>query len=249
MAETEDLSIDAANDMQDCSELSTNLVPPPETSYPDKNTLIAAVQAHGKQHGYNVVIKTSSIPSEKKPGRAAKIWLRCDRGGTYRPRNGLTEETRKRKRATRLMDCPFMIIASGSPGMWTLKVHDGRHNHGPVMEPPRAVPHHKVKKGQIEAVPYDWPHDASFSKFTTALVIIDMQRDCKLAEQQFEVSTNGLQVCAPGGYLECQGYDISATQALIPKLKRLLEAFRDAGFPVYHTREGMDEFLAWDIFG
>ncbi|KAK5129633.1 hypothetical protein LTR16_002031 [Cryomyces antarcticus] len=45
-------------------------------------------------------------------------------------------------------------------------------------------------------------------------------------------------VCEPGGYLEQQGYDISATRAIIPKLQRLLNAFRAAGFPVYHTREG-----------
>jgi hypothetical protein len=249
MADAEDLTIDTTNDMQDYSELPTNLVPPPEASYPDKNSLIAAVQAHGKQHGYNVVIKTSSIPNEKKPGRAAKVWLRCDRGGTYRPRNGLTEETRKRKRSTRLMDCPFMIIASGSNGMWTFKVHDSRHNHGPVMEPPRAVPNHKVKRGQIEAVPYHWPHDASFSKFTTALVIIDMQRDCKLANPSCVSRNNNFTVCAPGGYLEYQGYDISPTQVLIPKLKRLLQAFRDAGFPIYHTREGMRVFLACGVSG
>lgn len=47
-----------------------------------------------------------------------------------------------------------------------------------------------------------------------------------------------LLVCAPGGYLEYQGYDISAAQALIPKLQRLLHSFRSAAFPVYHTREG-----------
>jgi nicotinamidase-related amidase len=35
-----------------------------------------------------------------------------------------------------------------------------------------------------------------------------------------------------------QGYDISPAQALIPKLQGLLQAFRSAGFPVYHTREG-----------
>jgi hypothetical protein len=28
--------------------------------------------------------------------------------------------------------------------------------------------------------PYAWPHDSSFLKSTTALVIIDMQRDCML---------------------------------------------------------------------
>jgi nicotinamidase-related amidase len=38
--------------------------------------------------------------------------------------------------------------------------------------------------------------------------------------------------------MEYQGYDISPARALIPKLQRLLHAFRTAGFPVYHTREG-----------
>jgi hypothetical protein len=249
MADADDLTMDITNDMHDCSESSAHLVPPPEVPYPDRNSLIAAVQAHAKQHGYNVVIKTSSIPDEKKPGRVAKVWLRCDRGGTYRPRNGLTEETRKRRRSTRLVDCPFMIVASGSNGMWTFKVHDGQHNHGPVMELPRAVPYHKVKRGQIQAVPYDWPHDASFSKFTTALVIIDMQRDCKSTNASHVIGTDNFIVCAPGGYLEYQGYDISATQVLIPKLQCLLQAFRDAGFPVYHTREGMSKSLGCNIFG
>lgn len=30
----------------------------------------------------------------------------------------------------------------------------------------------------IDAEPYKWPHDGSFDPATTALVIIDMQRDC-----------------------------------------------------------------------
>lgn len=38
--------------------------------------------------------------------------------------------------------------------------------------------------------------------------------------------------------MEYQGYDITPARALIPKLQRLLHAFRAAGFPVYHTREG-----------
>jgi hypothetical protein len=33
--------------------------------------------------------------------------------------------------------------------------------------------------GQVRAQPYNWPHDASFTHQNTALVIIDMQRDCK----------------------------------------------------------------------
>src|SRR5450755_1224082 len=74
---------DAPSDLPDFQEVPMNLEPPPEASYPDKASLLASVQAHGKAHGYNVVVKSSSTPTEKKPGRTAKIWLRCDRGGQY----------------------------------------------------------------------------------------------------------------------------------------------------------------------
>ncbi len=33
--------------------------------------------------------------------------------------------------------------------------------------------------GPIKATPYNWPHDASLGRQTTALVLIDMQRDCE----------------------------------------------------------------------
>jgi hypothetical protein len=33
--------------------------------------------------------------------------------------------------------------------------------------------------GQVSARPYNWPHDSSLDKSTTALVIVDMQKDCK----------------------------------------------------------------------
>ncbi|KAJ9625796.1 hypothetical protein H2203_004559 [Taxawa tesnikishii (nom. ined.)] len=75
---------------------------------------------------------------------------------------------------------------------------------------------------QFKADPYPWPHDSSFGPATTALVLIDMQRD----------------FCSPGGYLEAQGYSIATTRAIIPGLQNLLHACRDAGIQVYHTREG-----------
>ncbi|EED21904.1 isochorismatase family hydrolase, putative [Talaromyces stipitatus ATCC 10500] len=219
--DTPDLNLDAPSDLQDIPDTEMQLLPPPEATYPDKASLLAAVHAHGKVHGYRVVVKSSSTPNDKKPGRTSKVWLRCDRGGQYRPRNGLTEETRKRRRTSRLTDCPFSLLAAGTPGFWTLTVTDPAHNHGPVIERARPVIQ-KFKKGQIAAQPYDWPHDATFTPFTTALVIIDMQKD----------------FCAPGGYLEYQGYDISPTRAIIPRLQNLLQNFRAAGFPIYHTREG-----------
>lgn len=198
------------------------------------------MHAHGKANGYRVVVKSSSTPNDKKPGRTSKIWLRCDRGGQYRPRNGLTEENRKRRRTSRLTDCPFSLLAAGTPGFWTLSVTEPTHNHGPIIERPRPIPQ-KFKKGQIIAQPYDWPHDATFTPFTTALVIIDMQKDCAWALNYGlpeGYADSGLLVCAPGGYLEFQGYDISPTRAIVPKLQHLLQSFRTAGFPVYHTREG-----------
>ena len=53
-------------------------------------------------------------------------------------------------------------------------------------------------------------------------------------EAQAELSL----VCSHGGYLDYQGYDISVAQSIIPRIQDVLHAFRDAGFPVYHTREG-----------
>ncbi|KAF2087067.1 putative Peroxyureidoacrylate/ureidoacrylate amidohydrolase RutB [Saccharata proteae CBS 121410] len=79
------------------------------------------------------------------------------------------------------------------------------------------------KSNQIATTkPYPWPYDASFSKETTALVIIDMQLD----------------FCSKGGYITQQGYDVSHTRAIIPALQIVLHNFRDAGWQVYHTREG-----------
>jgi nicotinamidase-related amidase len=73
--------------------------------------------------------------------------------------------------------------------------------------------------------PYAWPHDSSLSPTTTALLIIDMQRD----------------FITYGGYLSTQGYSISRFQALIPRLVSLLSTFRRASFPIFYTREGHSE--------
>ncbi|KAF2134783.1 Isochorismatase hydrolase [Dothidotthia symphoricarpi CBS 119687] len=78
------------------------------------------------------------------------------------------------------------------------------------------------------SVPYAWPHDASLSPRTTALLIIDMQRD----------------FLSIGGYLDSQGYSVTRFQSLIPVLVSLLSAFRCANFPIYHTREGHAPHLA-----
>ncbi len=57
---------------------------------------------------------------------------------------------------------------------------------------------------------------------TTALVVIDMQRD----------------FCAPGGYAARAGLDVARLAAPIAAIRRLLGAARAAGWMVLHTREG-----------
>lgn len=66
------------------------------------------------------------------------------------------------------------------------------------------------------------PYEFGFSLQDTALVIIDMQRD----------------FCEHGGFGEKLGNDIALTKGIIPAVKEMLEAARDAGMFVVHTREG-----------
>ncbi|HKY01162.1 MAG TPA: isochorismatase family cysteine hydrolase [Burkholderiales bacterium] len=74
----------------------------------------------------------------------------------------------------------------------------------------------------IDANPYAWPFDGDFSVANSALIVIDMQVD----------------FCAPGGYVDRMGYDLSLTRAPIPAIKTLLDKARELDMLVIHTREG-----------
>jgi nicotinamidase-related amidase len=66
------------------------------------------------------------------------------------------------------------------------------------------------------------PYGFTLDPCRAALVIIDMQRD----------------FVEPGGFGESLGNDVTRLRAIIPTVAELLAAFRRAGLPVVHTREG-----------
>ena len=66
------------------------------------------------------------------------------------------------------------------------------------------------------------PFPFKFEPKSTALIVIDMQRD----------------FVEPGGFGETLGNDVSLLQAVIPPLQAVLKATREAGITVIHTREG-----------
>jgi nicotinamidase-related amidase len=65
------------------------------------------------------------------------------------------------------------------------------------------------------------PFPFAFDPASTALIVIDMQRD----------------FIEPGGFGETLGNKVSLLQAIIPATRRLLELCRGAGMLVIHTRE------------
>ncbi len=66
------------------------------------------------------------------------------------------------------------------------------------------------------------PYDFEFDPRTTALIVIDMQRD----------------FVDPGGFGEALGNDVSLLGRAVEPTRRVLEACRAAGVLVIHTREG-----------
>lgn len=65
------------------------------------------------------------------------------------------------------------------------------------------------------------PFAFSFDAKSTALIVIDMQRD----------------FIEPGGFGATLGNDVSLLQAIVPTTAMLIKSCRDYGLPVIHTRE------------
>ena len=72
------------------------------------------------------------------------------------------------------------------------------------------------------ARPYDFPYDGSLSPESTALLSIDMQRD----------------FLDEGGYVHVMGYELAPLRRTIAPSRAVLEAARQHGYLIIHTRGG-----------
>ena len=100
-----------------------SLLPPLENiRYPSRKAMLDGIQSHARSNGYAVSIRRTN-----EKGRA--IYLKCDRGGIYKARHGLTNATRLRDTSTRLIDCPWSVRANFKDDAWILTVRNGNHNH------------------------------------------------------------------------------------------------------------------------
>ena len=70
---------------------------------------------------------------------------------------------------------------------------------------------------RIQARPYDWPHEGSLNLSSTALVVVDMQRDCTLSKTR-EVTQCGSDDLVRKSVKKAATYGIRATiyQRLVP---------------------------------
>ena len=73
----------------------------------------------------------------------------------------------------------------------------------------------------VPSYPYSFPLHGGLAPRSTAIIVIDMQAD----------------FCAPGGYMDCLGFDLDVLRAPIEPIRRVLAAARPLGFTVVHTRE------------
>jgi hypothetical protein len=74
----------------------------------------------------------TSFRTEKKKDEVVRVFMHCDRGGTYRSR--VNEDFRRRGITSRQVGCPFDAVLRHfvAFGGWKLCIRNADHNHGPA---------------------------------------------------------------------------------------------------------------------
>ena len=101
-----------------------SMAPPPPGEFASREELLEFQKDWAERQGFAVVIGRS---------RPNRLWIKCDRGGSYSDKHLNDPENRKRKRkATRLTGCPFNVKATmRKDKIWRCHTEAPEHNHPP----------------------------------------------------------------------------------------------------------------------
>jgi hypothetical protein len=88
------------------------------------------IHAFTRNHGYALTSQRTIFDKDKN---LIKIYLQCDRGGSFKPT--VNEDERVRQKLTRHTECPFSSYLRFYKGFggWKLVLRDTAHNHGPTL--------------------------------------------------------------------------------------------------------------------
>ncbi len=109
--------------------------PPSEAPiWPSVATAMADLNVFTGPNGWAL----TSFRTEKKKDEVVRVFLHCDRGGTYRSR--VNEDFRHCGTANCQVGCPFDVVLRHfvAFGGWKLRIRNADHNHG--LAPPIAHP-------------------------------------------------------------------------------------------------------------
>ena len=120
---------------------------PVSRTYSSLETLKLAVNEYARNEGYAIVKQRTK--KRKNNGQVYKIYLKCDRGGTYVDKSKPGQ--RIRDTGTRLTGCPFSLTANLQDGnQWLLEVRDPEHNHPPIDAPGHPVHRHLTEVAKVQ---------------------------------------------------------------------------------------------------
>lgn len=99
---------------------------PFEQTFSSREELLEALYSYTEANHYTLTTRSSN--------RDRSIYLQCDRGGIFKDRINAAPGEKRKKGATKQMDCPLKIYAicpkkGPNAGRWLVKDKDLQHNH------------------------------------------------------------------------------------------------------------------------
>ncbi len=122
-------------DIGELNDLLEQIEPPSKAPiWPSLAAAMADLNAFTGPNGWAL----TSFRTEKKKDEVVRVFLHCDRGGTYRSR--VNEDFRRRGTTSRQVGCPFDAVLRHFVvfGGWKLRICNADHNHG--LTPPITHP-------------------------------------------------------------------------------------------------------------